>query len=598
MICSVCGATNRENAKFCAKCSVPFNLLACLQCGQGLRPGSKFCSRCGAAHLTKNESNCPHCGQAMVAGRNFCPHCGQAVISCPYCGGNLRPTARFCAHCSQALTTKVLAQPPLTCPHCAAGNRLNSRFCQQCGKPLVSELLKQRFDTGQLPAQQILANGQGDEYFVVMLIAKGGMGAVYQVIRNRDQTVWALKEMSESAVGVSEIAHVIASFQQEAEILKQLEHPNLPKVIDSFEANGRQYMVMDFIDGQTLGQLLEQTSDPLPEKQVMGWATQLCQVLDYLHNQQPPIVYRDLKPANIMVNTSGEVKLIDFGIARRYKGSKKQDTTLLGTPGYAPPEQYGKNQIESDARSDIYALGATLHHLLTGLDPATSPFQFDPIEKFNPKVSPRVREGVMKALRPRPEDRVPSAAALYQALTNQPLPRVGPVIPITVGLTNAVSRPVEMGSFVKGSKVTAKITLNLTGGLVKVASESRWLKVTPAVADSQTGVLEVEIDTQQLGLGRQEWWAGYRPGTILAYPLLPLVWWVAFHARLFVPVAKKHQGVVQVGQEKIDLALEVAPTVGQRRWGQLFVLLAMLVELGTAASLLAVSLGIVVIQGL
>lgn len=573
MICPVCGATNRENANFCAKCSVPFNLSACLQCGQGLRPGSKFCNRCGAPQLTKNESSCPHCGKAMAAGRNFCPHCGQAVISCPYCGGNLRPTARFCAHCSQALTTKVLAQPPLPCPHCAAGNRLNSRFCQQCGKPLFSELLNQRFNTGQLPAQQRLANGQGDEYFVVTLIAKGGMGAVYQVIRNRDQTVWALKEMSESVVGVNELAHVIASFQQEAAILKQLQHPNLPKVIDSFEANGRHYMVMDFIDGQTLGQLLDQIPDPLPEKQVLAWAAQLCQVLDYLHNQTPPIIYRDLKPANIMVDQSDTIKLIDFGIARRFKGGKKKDTTLLGTPGYAPPEQYGKNQSESDARSDVYALGATLHHLLTGQDPAATPFQFDPIEKFNSKVSSRVREGVMKALRPRPEDRVPSAADLYKALTGKPLapqPSSAPLVPIiTAGL-------VEFGPIAKGNKPSQKIPISGTGN---ASSDKLWLDVQPEVVDSQTSELSLKVDTTYLALGRS-WWGSYRPGTLLAYLLLPFIWLAAPSAWLFLPVAKKHEGSIKVGPEIITVTVELVPTKWQQGLG---IILTILTTLGLVA---------------
>lgn len=590
MNCSVCGATNRENAKFCAKCSVPFNLLACVQCGQGLRPGSKFCSRCGMAQATETKSHCPHCAKAMVAGRNFCPHCGQAIIHCPHCGGDLRPTARFCAHCSKALTTKTLATPPLPCPHCATANRPNSRFCQQCGKLLSSELLKQRFDTGQLPFQHKVTNGQGQDYLVLNLVAKGGMGAVYQVAREVDQTVWALKEMSQSVVSLAEMAQVIANFQQEAEILKQLEHPNLPKVIDSFETNGRQYMVMDFIEGQTLAQLLEQTNDPLPEKQVMVWAAQLCQVLDYLHNQNPPIVYRDLKPGNIMITDTDEVKLIDFGIARRYKGSKKQDTVLLGTPGYAPPEQYGKNQSESDARSDIYALGATLHHLLTGQDPAVNPFQFDPIEKFNPKVSSRVRDGVMRAVRPRPGDRLPSAADLYEALTGQTLGSIVSVEHITAGLTKLPARPVEVGPFAKRGKVTTTIPLNLTGGTVIADSDLYWLTVEPAVVNSQTRELKVTIDTSWLGLGRQKWWVGYRPGTILAYPFLPLVWWVAFHARLFVPVAKKHQGLIQIGQQKMDLVVEVEPTMWQRRWGQLFVLLAMLVELGGMLSIVALFL--------
>jgi ABC-type thiamin/hydroxymethylpyrimidine transport system permease subunit len=194
-----------------------------------------------------------------------------------------------------------------------------------------------------------------------------------------------------------------------------LNHPYLPRVTDHFSEGGKQYLVMDFVEGQSLAQLLQQASAPLDVEQVLTWAKQLCDVLHYLHLQQPPIIFRDLKPANIMLEQDGTIKLIDFGIARIFKSGKTTDTTYFGTTGYAPPEQYG-GKGQTDARSDIYALGACLHQLLTGHDPSLSPFKFSTVRSLNPNVPQPIDQAIMRALEFGADQRWQSAQEMRDAL--------------------------------------------------------------------------------------------------------------------------------------------------------------------------------------
>ena len=193
--------------------------------------------------------------------------------------------------------------------------------------------------------------------------------------------------MSQGQLNANELAEAAARFHQEARLLGSLHHPNLPRIYDAFSEYGRSYLVMDYIDGKTLLQLLKNAGKrPLPVAQVLDYATQLCDVLAYLHAQNPPIIFRDLKPTNVMVTENGHVVLIDFGIARFFKEGQAQDTVYLGSPGYAPPEQHGVSQ--TNPRSDLYALGATLHCCLTGRDPfhADDRFAFPPVRLLNPLV--------------------------------------------------------------------------------------------------------------------------------------------------------------------------------------------------------------------
>jgi len=275
-----------------------------------------------------------------------------------------------------------------------------------------------RRTTGALIAGNLLES----RYRVVRLVGKGGFGAVYEARDERFQAkrIVAIKEMSDGHLTPAERAQAIADFRQEADLLVQLKHPNLPDVSDFFEEGGKAYLVMEFIEGKTLEKEQEEAGGPLDENRVMGWALQLCDVLGYLHTQPQPIVFRDMKPSNVMITRSGQIKLIDFGIARIFKSTAAKDTTSLGSRGYAPLEQYGRGQ--SDARSDIYALGATLFDLLTREVPADAPTRrinpqlFQTPRQLNPRISQAAENIVLKAMEQEPRDRFQSTAEMAQAI--------------------------------------------------------------------------------------------------------------------------------------------------------------------------------------
>lgn len=252
-------------------------------------------------------------------------------------------------------------------------------------------------------------------YLIQRLIGEGGMGAVYQAKDlKRQGAVCAIKEMSLSLVVPEEQAQAIQNFKTEAKILWGLTHPSLPSFTGFFLENQRYFLVMEFIDGFTLEHLLERNGAPLPEHRVLDWAGQLCDALEYLHNQHPPIIFRDMKPSNVMLMPNKHIKLIDFGIARFFRPmSSSRDTQILGTPGYAPPEQYGK--VQTDERSDIYSLAITLFQLLTDDLPETG-FGLRGVHSLNPKISPRVAFALEKAASLYPEDRYNTVTAFKHAL--------------------------------------------------------------------------------------------------------------------------------------------------------------------------------------
>ncbi|MFQ6101778.1 MAG: protein kinase [Anaerolineae bacterium] len=325
------------------------------------------------------------------------------------------------------------------CENCGFdGNRDTARFCAQCGHTLSRDELPSEEtvtldnrvqiseDTIALGSHAPSAEGIAllsrgavlhDRYRVVRVLGRGGMGAVYLVEDLRLYGKhWAMKELTEHFSNAAERAEGVAQFQHEVEILVGLRHPNLPLVVDAFEAGGRHYLVMEFIEGQTLEEIQKAAPEgQLPEEQALGWTVQICTVLDYLHSHDPPVIFRDLKPSNVMITPRGQVKLIDFGVARLFNPAKGTDTLKMGTAGYAPPEQYaGKGQ--TTPRSDVYALGATLHELLTGEDPTTHPFVFTPIRRLNRKVSARTARAITRAIQMDPDDRFPSASAMKTAL--------------------------------------------------------------------------------------------------------------------------------------------------------------------------------------
>ena len=250
------------------------------------------------------------------------------------------------------------------------------------------------------------------------------MGAVYLVTDSRlDGKKCALKEMSDTAITTpTELQQAKEAFHREAKILSDLSHPVLPRVTDFFTQGNKHYLVMDYADGRPLDEILERRTRPFPVSQVVMWGKQICDVLTYLHTQTPPIIYRDLKPGNIMLAPDRmNLKLIDFGIARTYKPQRSKDTIAMGTPGYSPPEQYGKGQ--TDQRSDIYALGATLHHLLTLRDPGDDPFRFSKVKALNPRVSLVVSQVIMKAVEQDRAKRWQSAEEMAEAFTEKPVQR-------------------------------------------------------------------------------------------------------------------------------------------------------------------------------
>jgi serine/threonine protein kinase len=243
------------------------------------------------------------------------------------------------------------------------------------------------------------------------------MGAVYQARDlKRRGILCAVKEMSLAMVPPKEQTRAIQNFKIEAKMLWGLSHPNLPAFTNFFAENQSYFLVMEYIDGQTLEDLLERQASPFPERRVLRWAEQLCDVLEYLHSQHPPIIFRDMKPGNIMLTHQGHIKLIDFGIARFFRPTTNgPDTQLLGTPGYAPPEQYGTAQ--TDERSDIYSLGMTLFHLLTNsLSEKGFGVKAKDIRMINPQVSPSVARALEKATALEPEMRYQDATTFRSAL--------------------------------------------------------------------------------------------------------------------------------------------------------------------------------------
>lgn len=262
-------------------------------------------------------------------------------------------------------------------------------------------------------------------YRVTRLVSGGGMAWVYEVEEHRahgSRQIWAMKELRADGDDVRGLEESRRLFEQEASILVRLSHPNLPRVSAFFEHRGRFYLVMEFIHGESLKTRLEQANAPLLESQVLYWAIQVSEVLSYLHTRPRPVIFRDMKPSNVMVTPEDRIVLVDFGIARTYKAGKPKDTITMGSENYAAPEQWG--QAQTDPRADIYGLGATLYHLLANVPPlpAFVPASRVPIQQYNPAVTHRASTLVERAMAFDRDDRYPSAAEMRAALV-ECLPR-------------------------------------------------------------------------------------------------------------------------------------------------------------------------------
>lgn len=249
------------------------------------------------------------------------------------------------------------------------------------------------------------------KYRVLSQCGQGGMSVVYMARNERANKTWAIKEVRKD--GARDFEVVRQGLIAETEMLKQLSHPNLPSIVDVIDGEDSFLIVMDFIEGQTLKEVLDEYG-PQPQESVIEWAKQLCGVLGYLHGRDPAIIYRDMKPSNVMLKPDGNVVLFDFGTAREYRFGRIEDTVALGTRGYAAPEQYG-GQGQTDARTDIYCLGATMYHLLTGHSPDESD-SMPPIRTWNPELSGGLEEIILTCTRPDRTDRYQNCAELLYAL--------------------------------------------------------------------------------------------------------------------------------------------------------------------------------------
>lgn len=284
-------------------------------------------------------------------------------------------------------------------------------------------------------------------YQVEAPIGIGGMSVVYRGrdLRFKDVVRYcAIKEMAQSAPDSQTRLLNLKNFQREAGLLATLQHPAIPKVYDFFEENGKVYLVLEFIPGKDLETVLEEHGKPLDEERVARWALQICDVLSYLHNHKPePIVFRDMKPSNVMVVGDDRIVLIDFGIARTLNRSDRKGT-MIGTEGYSPPEQY---RGIAEPVGDIYAFGATLHHLLTNTDPRLeTPFTFQerPIRQINPTVSPEMEAVVARALEYDMAARWQSAEEFRQALLKVP----------SLAGTSTAKTTVAVPAVLKGAQTT------------------------------------------------------------------------------------------------------------------------------------------------
>ena len=294
---------------------------------------------------------------------------------------------------------------------------------------------------GRLLVPETVLRGR---YKINTPVGQGGMGAVYRADDLRlEGRICAIKEVRPDPDATPEaLAQSREQFRREASTLARLDHPNLPKVSDTFTEDGREYLVMDFVGGRDLRQLMEEERRQgkfLDEKKVLRWADQLCAALAYLHTQAPPVLHRDIKPANIKLTPEGLIKLVDFGLVKLLAADDSRTVTVLqgrGTVAYTPLEQYGGDTGHTDARSDVYSLGATLYHLLTNQPPADAKLRFlnpdtlVPPRAINPRISPATERAILAAIAMHPDQRPPDVAAFRELLHAPSLaPSLVPLVP-------------------------------------------------------------------------------------------------------------------------------------------------------------------------
>jgi serine/threonine-protein kinase len=301
-----------------------------------------------------------------------------------------------------------------------------------------------------------------ERYRLTNIVGQGGMGSVYRAEDLRlPGRLCAIKEVRpDTDLPADMQAQAQGQFLQEASILARLDHPNLPKVSDFFTDDGRDYLVMDYVPGKDLKQLLAENGGPLPEELVIGWAEQIADALGYLHRHDPPILHRDIKPANIKLTPDDRIKLVDFGLVKLLAPDDARTITVVqgrGTALYTPLEQYGGDGGHTDLRTDIYALGATFYHLLSDVPPSDAKARFlnpgvlRPLELISSDISTHVSEAILWALEMHPDDRPNSMREFRQVLMGmERRPVKGVSVPAEPGLAEAlrVNRPIALVAFV------------------------------------------------------------------------------------------------------------------------------------------------------
>ena len=327
-----------------------------------------------------------------------------------------------------------------------------------------------------------------DRYQIVELIGRGGMGAVYRAEDLRlNGRFCAVKEVLPELIGVpgmEEQTH--EQFYREASVLARLDHSNLPKVSDYFSVAGREYLVMDYVPGRDLRQIVDEARRKdtfLEEETVLAWAAQLCDALSYLQTLDPPVLHRDIKPSNIKLTPRGVVKLVDFGLVKLLQPDDSRTVTVVqgrGTEAYTPLEQYGGDTGHTDIRSDIYAFGATLYHLLTGQAPTDAKQRFlkpgtlIPPRDINPRISPRTERAIMLAMAQHPDDRPASVDDLREMLFPTSALGTSPLSGLTLG---SVPR-VAWGEALQAHRLLVSVTLLLT---VLALAVSIWSPQLPVL---------------------------------------------------------------------------------------------------------------------
>src|SRR6266702_1222259 len=297
------------------------------------------------------------------------------------------------------------------CSSCGAANAQDAESCFACGLSLKITL--------PLPLEPISSNSQHllqERYRILAQVGKGGFSAVYKAVDTLfNEHPVAIKAITLGGLRPQEVIEATEAFNREMTVLSGLKHPNLPRIYYHFSDSECWYLVMDFIEGITLEKHLETMPESrLATGEVLEIGIMLSVVLEYLHSRQPAIIFRDLKPANVMLRSGGGIALIDFGIARHFKPGQPRDTIPFGSPGYAAPEQYGKAQ--TTPQSDIYSLGALLHQLLSGEDPAETPFRFAPLRLYGTAGLAELEALIMRMVDMDPGKRPASAAEVKEEM--------------------------------------------------------------------------------------------------------------------------------------------------------------------------------------